>query len=149
MKAWYLFLICSLAGVACRGGAGRAQDAAVATSTAGGLIEDEHERETYVEKNLEITGFDIGPDTKPDEDGGVKHVGGLLRVSGLVTNKGDRAVRTARIGVHIQDANGNVIGSYFNDIAGDKKLAPGESRPFKFQIPEKKEYGGKFTFSLR
>jgi len=146
-----LALALGISAAACRGAESGAKDAAPAADAAAAdaVIEDEEARAKYVEEHLEVTGLDIAPDTKPGDDGGVLRVGGLLRVTGLVTNKGDRAVKNARIGVHVMDASGNVIGSYFHDVAGNKRLAPKEARPFKFQIPEKKEYGGKFTFSLR
>ena len=107
------------------------------------------EREAYVEKNLELTGVDVSPDIKPADDGGTAEVGGLLRCAGLVTNKGDQGVKNATIALTIMDSSGKVIGTYFHDVVGNKRLAPGEQRNFKFEIPSKKEYGGKFTFTLR
>lgn len=112
-------------------------------------ISDEAEREKYVSANLEITGFDVGADVQPDGDGGTLPVKGTFKAAGLVTNKGERGVKNAQLTLSILDANGKVVGTYFHDVIGNKRLAPGEQRPFRFPIPEKKEYGGKFTFTLR
>jgi hypothetical protein len=147
--------IASLALVAVACTSSKTQDAVatVAAATDSGvpndLITGDAEREKYVTANLEITGLDVGPDVKPGDDGGVINVGGLYKAAGLVKNKGDKAVKNATIVLNIMDDKGTVIGTYFHDVVGNKRLAPGEERPFKFTIPEKKEYAGKFTHKLR
>jgi hypothetical protein len=153
MKRWAIALVLVLAGCSNKASETKADAAAAAVPKDSGVpldtISDESEREKYVSANLEVTGLDVGPDLKPGDDGGVVNVGGLFKVAGLVTNKGERAVKNAQITVSVLDASGKVIGTYFHDVVGNKRLAPGEQRPFKFAIPEKKEYAGKFTFTLR
>lgn len=142
-----------LCAFACTTDKPKAADASVEASNDTGVPPDTlvspAEREAYVEKNLELTGVDVAPDIKPADDGGTVEVGGLLKCAGLVTNKGDKGVKNATIALTIMDSSGKVIGTYFHDVVGNKRLAPGEQRNFKFEIPNKKEYGGKFTFTLR
>lgn len=107
------------------------------------------EREAYVKAYLTVSGLDVGPDMKPSDDGGVVAIGGLMKAAGLVKNTGDKAVKNASITIHLLDANDKVIGTYFHDVLGNKRLAPGEERSFKFELPQKKEYSGKFSHSLR
>lgn len=110
-------------------------------------ITQEDERVKYVEASISVSDLAIGPDLKPGDDAGV--VAGLLRVSGTVTNKGDKGVRTVRVVVNLQDKDDKVIGTYLEDALGGKRLGPGESRPFKFVVPDKKEFSGRFLSSVR
>ncbi len=106
----------------------------------------EEERLAYVEKFVAVNDLQLGPDTKPDS---TEPVPGLFRVSGTVVNNGDRKIDQINLAVYPENAQGEVIGSYLDNIAGSEGLAPGASRVFHFQIPEKKEYGGTFRHALR
>src|SRR5262249_27414284 len=97
-------------------------------------ITDEEERLEYVSKHDHVEGLRIGPAYKPGDDAGI--VPGLVRVSGTVYNDGDRGVKTIRVVVNPQDASGKVISSFQEDALGGKRLAPHDSRTFKFDIPE-------------
>ena len=118
------------------------------SALSGGPIEDETERARYVGAQVEVSDVDVAHDTQPDGDGGVVVIGGLLKVAGRVHNKGERAIRAARLKLYLKDAEGKVIGTYFNEVVGKTPLKGGESRPFKFTVPEKKEYGGTFAYQL-
>ena len=109
-------------------------------------IVDEEERLAYIAQFVTVTGLEVGPDQKPDDAG---PVGGLFSVKGTVKNNGTRGLKTIRLVVHPQDASGNVLGTNIQDVLFNKRLGPGESRDFKFVIPEKKEFAGKFTHELR
>jgi hypothetical protein len=112
----------------------------------------EQEREEYVRAGkVEIKELKIDPDTKPGLDGGVEFVPGLLRVSGQVVNNGDKTVGSARLTVTTYDDANKVLGVYVEDVIKQAPgvLGPGESRPFKWQIPDKKGFSGKFDQKLQ
>lgn len=154
--ATILFLLAASCST-CGGESAKAPDAALTGLAAepkdSGIPPDtivsDAEREAYVKAHLTVSGLDVGPDVKPGDDGGVVPIGGLMKAAGLVKNNGDQAVKNASIIINLLDANDKVIGTYFHDVLGNKRLAPGEERPFKFELPQKKDYSGKFSHSLR
>lgn len=105
----------------------------------------EEERVAYVKAHVRVTGLEVGPDTEPDSD---KVVPGLFRVTGTVTNGGERKIEKAVLTVYPKGETGEVLGSYVENVAADG-LAAGASAQFKFIIPEKKGYGGTFDYKLR
>jgi hypothetical protein len=107
---------------------------------------NEEERIAYVAKHVAVTDLQLVPDTKPDSD---EIVPGLFRVTGIVVNNGDQKLDKIILSVYPENAQGEVIGSYVENIAGAKGLEPGGTHDFKFQVPEKKEYGGKFRHTVR
>lgn len=109
----------------------------------------EEEREKYIADFVTTSSVTIGSDEAVDVNGAAKKVAGLLRVHGKVKNSGDRKVRPVRLSLQIFDASDKVIGSYFEDVTAGGPLNPGEERDFKFTIPEKKEFAGKFQQKLR
>ena len=107
---------------------------------------NEEERKAYVEKYVSVTDLQLVQDTKPDSD---EPVPGLFRVTGIVTNQGDQKLTKVELHVYPEDATGKVLGSYIQNIAGPTGLLPGATRDFRFQVPEKKEYGGKFSHQVK
>jgi hypothetical protein len=134
--------------LAADGGGG--SSSAVGTAKDGGSADEsfasEDERIAYVAATVEVADLAIGPDQKPDDAGPVP---GVLRVSGAAHNKGDRALRSIRIVVHPQSNTGKVLGTYIEDILRNERLGPGETKVFKFMIPEKPEFSGKFMHEVR
>jgi hypothetical protein len=106
----------------------------------------EAERKEYLEKFVVVNDLQLVPDTKPDSD---EPVPGLFRVTGIVHNQGEQHLDRIDLHVFPENASGDVIGAYIQNIAGPKGLGPGATRDFRFQVPEKKEYGGKFSHSVR
>lgn len=106
----------------------------------------EEQRLVYVQQHVVVSEIQLVPDTKPDSD---EVVPGLFRVSGVVVNNGDHKIDLITLTVHPENAAGEVIGTYNENIAGPKGLEPGAKRDFKFQVPEKKEYGGRFRHTVR
>jgi hypothetical protein len=107
---------------------------------------NEEERLAYVAKHVVVNDLQLVPDTKPDSD---EIVPGLFRVTGIVVNNGDQKLDEIILQVFPENAQGEVIGTYVQNIAGPQGLEPGGTRDFKFQVPEKKEYGGKFRHAVR
>jgi hypothetical protein len=138
--AWIVYLR-----MAAEGGGGPALSA-IDAGPLDDAIRNEDERLAYVAASVEIVDLAIGSDPKPDDAGIVP---GVLRVSGTVRNKGDRAVRTVRLIVNPQSSTGKVLGTYIEDVLRNQRLGPGESKAFKFQIPEKPDYAGKFMHEVR
>lgn len=115
-----------------------------------GAILEGDERREYCKQFVEIIDLKIDPDTKPnDPDSGVQFVPGLLRAHGSVQNKGDKRVNEVNVVVHMKGADGAVLGTFVEDVAGGRVLGPNELRTFKFEIPDKKEYSGEFSHSVR
>jgi hypothetical protein len=110
------------------------------------LAMSEAQRKEYLEQFVTVTDLQLVPDTKPDSD---EVVPGLFRVTGFVHNKGDQKLDRIDLHVFPENTAGDVIGAYIQNIAGPTGLAPGATRDFRFQVPEKKEYGGKFSHSVR
>jgi len=117
--------------------------------TAQKAIMGDEERRKYIAHFVEVSDLSVDPDTKSAEDGGVTVVPGLLRVTGVVENKGDEPVDEIVLILHPLGETNEVLSTYSEDIAGGRPLAPGQKKPFKFLIPEKKEYGGRFLHSRR
>jgi hypothetical protein len=111
------------------------------------VVTDDAERLAYIKSSIELDGLQIGPKLKPGSDGG--SVPGLLEVSGRVLNQGERGIRTVNLVVHLQDDKEQVIGTFIEDVLHDAKLPSHQSRPFSFEIPEKKEYRGHYLHELR
>lgn len=106
---------------------------------------DEAARLEYVKQFIRVNDLTIGPDLKPDSE---EPVPGLLRVSGQVVNSGERSINKVNLFVYPQDDQGEVLGSHIQDVVVGPALTPGEVRPFKFQIPEKKAFSGQFQHKL-
>jgi hypothetical protein len=124
----------------------RSQSKEAAVQAEAAAVMSEEQRVAYLEKFVSITEIELVPDTKPDSD---EVVPGLFRVKGVVTNRGDQKLDKIMLAVYPENAQGEVIGSYIQNIAGATGLEPGGTRDFHFQVPEKKEYGGKFRHTLR
>ncbi len=107
----------------------------------------DEERGEYLKKFGAVDDLKIVPDTKPDSDDVVP---GLMRVVGTVRNNGPRRLHKAFVYIYPKDAQGEVLGSHVeNVIKKGGPLAPGESRDFRFLIPDKKAFEGEFGHSLR
>ncbi len=104
----------------------------------------DEERKAYVAANVRVSDVVIGPNLKP---GTSEPVPGLLEVAGNVHNQGEQPLTRLSLSIFPEDATGNVLGAYLEDLA-KKPLAPGESRKFRFLIPEKKEFAGKWKQEL-
>jgi hypothetical protein len=109
-------------------------------------ITDEAERLAYVKSSIGIEDLAIGPKPKPGDAGIVP---GLLEVSGKVLNKGPRGIRTVNLVVNLQDNDEKVIGTYFEDLLHGQRLDANDSRAFRFEVPEKKEFQGRFLHEIR
>lgn len=150
-----VIVILLLVGVAAGAGlawrAMQVPDAAVAAKAAAAKdltseMSDE-KRGEYLKEFGAVDDLKIAPDTKPDSD---DIVPGLLRVVGTVRNNGPRRLHKAFVYIYPKDGQGEVLGSHVENVV--KKggpLAPGESRDFRFLIPEKKAFEGDFGHSLR
>jgi hypothetical protein len=109
----------------------------------------EAERAAYLKEHVEVRDLHIDPATKPGVDGGaVQPVPGLLLVSGVVVNTGDKAVGSAKLTIELLDASGTVLGQYREDIIPRIGLPAGAQHPFKFDVPEKKGFEGKFSHRI-
>lgn len=107
----------------------------------------EAERLEYLGAHVLLDDLKIVPDTKPGLD---EVVPGLLRVVGTVRNNGERRLSKAYVHIFPKDKAGKVLGSHVENVV--KKggaLAPGESRDFRFLIPEKPDFSGDFGHDLR
>jgi hypothetical protein len=116
------------------------------------LALSEPEREAYVQSGkIEIRDLKIDPDVAPGDGGAPEFVKGLLRVSGQVANVGDKTVDSVKLTITTYDDQNKVLGVYLEDVVKQMPgvLSPGDVRPFKWQIPDKKGYGGHFEHSLR
>lgn len=106
----------------------------------------DEERAVYVKEKIRLEGLEIGPNMKPGLD---EPVPGLLEVHGTVLNDGDRPIDRVFLNVYPKDENGEVIGSYVENVTRKGGLLqPGQSREFKFTIPESKDYAGTFDHML-
>lgn len=122
-------------------------------------LEADEDRLRYIEQFITLTDLKLGPDTRPadlppgdprpTEDSGFVEIGGLWRFSGVMTNQGELPIRHVDLVLNPTDASDNVLGSYVEDILHGTPLEPGASKPFKFTIPAKKEYSGRFLHRLR
>lgn len=110
-------------------------------------ITNEEERIAYVAQHVVAKDLTIGPKPKPGEDAGV--LPGLLQVNGAIVNEGPKALRSVRVVIFLKDAKDAVIGTYIDDVLDGKRLGPGESRAFALDVPEKREYAGRFSHALR
>lgn len=110
------------------------------------LITDETERLAYIASLIELVDLQVGPDQKPDDAGPVP---GLFRVSGVIKNNGDRAISQANLMINPRDDKDQVVGSYVEDILHGRRLGPRDSKPFRFQIPERPNSTGRFSHSLK
>lgn len=107
----------------------------------------EDEREAYLAEHGKLENLEVVPDVRSDTN---ERVPGLLRVKGTLVNAGPRKLHHAVLSIYPKDEAGKVIGSFVEDVA--KKggpMAPGQARDFSFTIPEKQDYAGEFSHSLR
>lgn len=112
-------------------------------------IMPEEERLAYVKQHVTIKELHVDPDTKPGPDASVLEVKGLLRVTGIAENNGDKPVTPVRLILHLQDDTGGVLGTYIEDVTGTKPLEAGKPKSFRFTIPDKKDFHGKFLQEIR
>lgn len=106
----------------------------------------EEERLAYLESSVRVRDMAVRATKKPDSE---EVVPGLLEVTGVLENQGDRPLEKAVVVVYPKDAAGEVIGGHYENVIIRGALQPGESRNFRFAIPDKKEFGGEFTHGLR
>lgn len=104
------------------------------------------ERRRYVEEHMSVSEVSVDPDTKPDNDG---EVPGLLRVTGKVHNNGEHEIKDVRMVLFMLGETEEPLGTFLENVLGKRVLPPGESRDFKFTIPDKKGYSGRFRHKLR
>lgn len=109
-----------------------------------GVLIDEEARAAYVKASIRVTDLKVEPDKKPDRD---EVVPGLLRVSGVVSNSGDQKLDSVFLSIRPQDADGNVI-SVFEENVAKPLLGPNETRSFKFTIPANPRFSGQFQHAL-
>jgi hypothetical protein len=103
------------------------------------------ERRAYLAASVTVKDLALRPSLKP---GTQEAVPGMLEIAGEVHNGGARPVTSVRLLVYPKDAGGQVLGTFQEELAR-RPLAPGESRPFRFLVPEKKEFSGQFDHELR
>lgn len=106
------------------------------------------ERTAYVETNVTVSELEVKPDTKPDGEGGQLPVGGLLQVTGTVMNNGDKPVTPVNLRIDLVGDNDEVLASVTDDITKGRPLAPATPKPFKFTVPDRKSFSGKFLHKL-
>lgn len=109
-----------------------------------GVLIDEAARAEYVKAQVRVVDLKVEPDKKPDRD---EVVHGLLRVTGTVVNSGDQKLDSVFLSVRLQDADGNVI-SVFEENVARPLLGPNETRSFKFTIPANPKFSGQFQHAL-
>jgi hypothetical protein len=141
-----VFATSGLLYVAYRAAGSKTQKGTAPEAAKAGGVMSEEERLAYITANVTVNDLVVGPDQMPDRP---EPVPGLLRVSGIVVNKGAAKLDRIHLAIYPKDAGGKVLGSYIENIAGKEGLDAGASRPFKFQIPEKKEFSGLFDHKLR
>lgn len=106
----------------------------------------EVERSAYVKAHVRVAGIEVTPDTDPDGN----PVPGLLRVSGQVSNDGERGVHKVVFTMLPKDADGEILSAHVADLAKKGgELKPSEVRDFAFTIPDKKAFEGAFDYDLR
>lgn len=134
-------------------GAGDRAARTLADSTVGKAVKaalvPEEERMAYIAKSVTVSDLKIEGDHKPGEDGGTLRIGGLLRVTGKVINNGDRPVKPVNMILTTFGETNEVLGSYVESLTGDRTLEPGASHEFKFEIPEKPGFQGRYDQKLR
>jgi hypothetical protein len=108
----------------------------------------DEERRAYIQAHVVAEGVEVGVDTK-EEEGKTIPIPGLLRVRGQVLNKGDRGVTPITLQVLLLDKQDKVLGAYLEDVSGGKRLEPGASRAFTFQLPDNREWGGTFKHAFK
>jgi hypothetical protein len=113
------------------------------------ILASEEERMAYVEKFVRIDALEFAGDSKSDGDGGALRVGGLMRVKGRVANTGEQPVTPVKLVLTTFGETNEVLGTYVEDLTGNKQLAAGQTREFSFVIPEKKGFAGRYTHKLR
>lgn len=106
------------------------------------------ERTAYVESNVTVSELEVKPDTKPDGEGGQIPVGGLLQVTGTVMNNGDKPVTPVNLRIDLVGDNDEVLASITDDVTKGRPLAPATPKPFKFTVPDRKNFSGKFLHKL-
>lgn len=106
------------------------------------------ERTAYVESNVTVTELEVKPDTKPDGEGGQIPVGGLLQVTGTVMNNGDKPITPVNLRIDLVGDNDEVLASITDDVTKGRALAPATPKPFKFTVPDRKNFSGKFNHKL-
>ncbi|MEL6190090.1 MAG: FxLYD domain-containing protein [Myxococcota bacterium] len=107
----------------------------------------EEERLAYIRAFVRIDGLAIGPDLRPDSD---EPVPGLLRVQGEVVNEGEREIERVFLEVFPMDDAGAVLAAHVEDVVRrGGALEPGQRRAFRFTIPDKKAFTGRFDHGLR
>ncbi|MFO0729223.1 MAG: FxLYD domain-containing protein [Myxococcota bacterium] len=104
----------------------------------------EEERKAYVAAHVLIEDVAVGPDQRPDGEGGTKPVGGLFQVTGNLVNNGESPVSPVFLQITLLAEDETVLGSYVEDVTKGRPAAAGTTKPFKFVVPEKKGYAGKF-----
>lgn len=109
-------------------------------------VVDEAERKDYLAKYVELSELKVEPDQKPDDAGPVQ---GLLAAQGVVSNKGPRGLRSLKVVILPEDASKNVLGAYTEDVLSGQRLAPGDSKAFKFTVPAKPGFAGTFQQHLK
>ena len=107
----------------------------------------EEERKAYINDHITVTGLEIAPNMKPGLD---EAVPGLLEVRGKVQNNGERKIDRVFLHVFPMNEAGDVISTHIENVAkAGGLLSPGDDRDFKFTIPDKKEFSGKFNHMLQ
>lgn len=104
----------------------------------------EAEREAYVKEFVKVVDLAVGPDLDPDGN----EVPGLDRISGKVTNTGDRPVDKVVVVVYPKDDQGQVLGVEQQDVIKRGLLEPGEVEAFHFQIRKRKAFAGRFDHEV-
>lgn len=109
----------------------------------------DEERKAYIEASIEVTDLEIGAITHINSEGETVETPGLMQVKGKVHNKGDKPIKDLILVINPQDDQDKVLGTYQDTVSGKTKLQPGASREFAFQIPDKKEFSGRFLQKLK
>lgn len=128
------------------GGDGVAADTGDGGDGGDGAIVAEGERAAYVARFCALERVEVSRDVRPDDAGPVP---GLLRVTGVLLNRGDRAVRSVQVVILPEDSSGKVIGMFREDVLRGARLGPGASRAFDFTLPERREFSGRFQSEVR
>lgn len=106
----------------------------------------EAEREAYVRDFVRVEEVRIEPDQDPDGN----PVPGLMRVYGIVINKGEREVHRVVFTIVPKDASGQGMAAYNDDVVHQGgPLGPGQERDFSFTIPKREGFSGQFDQAVR
>ncbi|MBI4817194.1 MAG: hypothetical protein HY791_13105, partial [Deltaproteobacteria bacterium] len=111
--------------------------ASVDAGVAGLVMVTAEEREGYIGAFIRVSALRAEGDTYVGPDGQVKEVGGLLAVTGTISNDGEKGIQDLVLTILPADTSGKVVASYQHDVSGGRVLKPGAKKSFRFTIPSR------------